>query len=64
MDIGDDIKEVILEILPGVGGQESKIFAQEMFLMYQNYAYYKGWSCTILTEDRTEIGMLNLMLFF
>lgn len=53
---GDDVREVIIEILPGVGGQESQVFAQEMFLMYQNYAYYKGWSCTILTEDRTEIG--------
>jgi peptide chain release factor 1 len=58
-----NIKDVIMEIRAGVGGNEAALFAQEMFRMYSRYAEIKGWKLTILEESRSELkGLKEIVL--
>lgn len=47
-----DSRDAILELTPGVGGQEAALFAAEMLEMYQRLADTKGWRFEVqqLTE--------------
>uniref|UniRef100_A0A0B7A8Z8 Prokaryotic-type class I peptide chain release factors domain-containing protein n=1 Tax=Arion vulgaris TaxID=1028688 RepID=A0A0B7A8Z8_9EUPU len=57
--VGEDLanhSDVVLEVTAGVGGQEAMLFAAEILSMYRNYAYYKGWTITGLTDDTSDIG--------
>ncbi|XP_072906518.1 peptide chain release factor 1-like, mitochondrial isoform X1 [Hemitrygon akajei] len=51
--------DLILEVTAGVGGQESMLFAAEMFEMYQGYAAYKHWDFDVLDYRRSELGGLR-----
>jgi len=48
----------MFEITAGVGGQEAMIFTQELFEMYNSYAYFKGWTNEIADYNNTEMGMI------
>ena len=52
----NDEKNVILEIRPGVGGEESALFAHSLFRMYSMYAETKRWKTEILNANETELG--------
>ncbi|KAL8186051.1 UNVERIFIED_CONTAM: Peptide chain release factor 1-like, mitochondrial [Gekko kuhli] len=54
-----DESDLILEVMAGVGGQESMLFTAEMFDMYQQYAAYKNWSFEILEYMSSDIGGLR-----
>ncbi len=51
-----DSKNAILEIRAGAGGDESALFAADLFRMYGHFAEKKGWKATILNSNRTPIG--------
>ena len=51
-----DGRDVILEIRGGAGGEESALFAAELYRMYTMYAAEKGWQMEILSENETELG--------
>ncbi|CAL1279979.1 unnamed protein product [Larinioides sclopetarius] len=51
-----DDKDIIIELTPGVGGQEAMLFAKDMFDMYCRYANWKGWKAEILRFDTTDLG--------
>lgn len=51
-----DDKDIILELTPGVGGQEAMLFTNDMFEMYRNFVTRKGWSYEILKYETTGIG--------
>ncbi|XP_060849851.1 peptide chain release factor 1-like, mitochondrial [Rhopalosiphum padi] len=51
-----DCEDIMLEITAGVGGQEAMIFTQELFEMYNSFAYYKGWKSEIADYCHTEMG--------
>lgn len=51
-----DGKNAILEIRAAAGGDESGIFAAELFRMYQKYSESKGWKFFILSSNRTTVG--------
>ncbi len=53
------IKSVILEIRAGTGGEESALFAQDLFRMYQRYAAKNNWSLKIIDANSTSIGGLK-----
>ncbi|SBS82372.1 peptide release factor, putative [Plasmodium ovale curtisi] len=42
-----DVHEATLEILPGVGGQEAKLFCRELLGMYENYCRVRGYECEV-----------------
>jgi peptide chain release factor 1 len=59
----NDEKNVIIEIRPGAGGDESELFAAEIFRMYTRYAERKGWKTNILTSQTTGIGGIKEISF-
>jgi peptide chain release factor 1 len=61
-DDADD-KSVIMEIRAGVGGDESGIFAGDLFRQYQSYAANKGWKVEILDENPTELNGYKEIIF-
>ncbi len=46
---------IIIEIRPGTGGDEAKIWQQDLLRMYQRFAVQKGWEVRVLGEDSLEI---------
>lgn len=52
----NDDKDVIVEIRAGAGGDESGLFAAELFRMYSRYAQLQGWKVDILDSHTTGIG--------
>lgn len=51
-----DDKNVIIEIRPGAGGDESELFAGEIYRMYSHYAEVMGWKTNVLNSNTTGIG--------
>jgi peptide chain release factor 1 len=51
-----DEKNVLLEIRAGAGGDESSLFAQDLFRMYSRYAENKRWQLEVLDTSISPIG--------
>ncbi|MBR3814343.1 MAG: peptide chain release factor 1 [Spirochaetaceae bacterium] len=49
-------KNIIMEIRGGTGGDESSLFAADLFRMYTRYADMKGWKYEIMDANETEVG--------
>ncbi|MFA6547331.1 MAG: peptide chain release factor 1 [Candidatus Magasanikbacteria bacterium] len=58
-----DKKDVIVEIRAGVGGDESALFAAELFRMYSRYAERKNWKVDVIDANRIEIGGYKEIIF-
>jgi peptide chain release factor 1 len=54
---------VIVEIRAGAGGQESALFAADLFRMYSRYAAIKGWKTATLDSQPTELGGFKQITF-
>ena len=52
----DDARDVIMEIKAGTGGEEAALFAGDLLRMYARYAEKRGWSVSVQSENRTELG--------
>ena len=52
----NDEKNVIVEIRSGVGGEESALFASDLYRMYAMYAEMHGWKTEIASLSETELG--------
>ncbi|MDR0673040.1 MAG: peptide chain release factor 1 [Zoogloeaceae bacterium] len=52
----DDRRDILLEIRAGTGGDESALFAGELFRMYSRYAERQGWRVEILSANAPELG--------
>lgn len=50
----NDERNVIMEIRSGVGGEESSLFAHDLFRMYSMYAESKGWKIDIVNLNETS----------
>lgn len=51
-----DEKNVILEIRAGTGGEESALFAAELFRMYSKYAEKQRWKIGVIDSNPTGLG--------
>lgn len=58
-----DQKNVIIEIRAGVGGDESSLFAGDLFRMYTRYAERQGWKVTLISQSRNELGGFKEVIF-
>ncbi len=56
-------RNVIVEIRPAAGGEESALFAQELFRMYLYYAERMGWKTEILSRQDTDLGGMKEVSF-
>jgi len=52
----NDMRNVILEVRAGTGGEEAALFAANLFRMYCRFAERKGWRVEILSANETGIG--------
>lgn len=59
----NDKKNAIIEIRAGTGGDESALFAADLFRMYSRFAENMGWKVSILDSNRIEIGGFKEVIF-
>jgi peptide chain release factor 1 len=52
----NDDKNLFLEIRAGTGGDESGLFAGDLFRMYTRYAERQGWQVELVSESPSELG--------
>jgi peptide chain release factor 1 len=52
----DDSRPAFVEIRAGTGGDESALFAADLFRMYTRYAERKRWAIEIISESASELG--------
>jgi len=52
----NDERNLFLEIRAGTGGDESALFAGDLFRMYSRYAERQGWKVEIVSASESEIG--------
>ncbi len=52
----NDSKNVIMELRGGVGGEESALFAADLYRMYSMYAEKHGWKLELMNYNDTELG--------
>ena len=52
----NDSKNVIMEIRGGVGGEESSLFAADLYRMYSMYVERRGWKLDVVNVSETELG--------
>jgi peptide chain release factor 1 len=61
-DDADD-NSVIMEIRAGVGGEESALFAGDLFRQYRAYALRQGWKVEIIEENATSLNGYKEIIF-
>ncbi len=52
----NDEKNIFLEIRAGTGGDESGLFAGDLFRMYSRYAERQGWKVEVMSANEGEMG--------
>ena len=52
----NDDRNLFLEIRAGTGGDESGLFAGDLFRMYTRYAERQGWQVELISESPSELG--------
>jgi peptide chain release factor 1 len=52
----NDDRNVIVEIRAGAGGEESALFAYDLYRMYSMYAAASGWKTELLSLNETGLG--------
>ena len=61
-DEADD-NSVIMEIRAGVGGEESALFAGDLFNQYKSYALRQGWKVEVIEENATSLRGYKEIVF-
>ena len=59
----NDDRNVIVEIRGGAGGEESALFAYDLYRMYSMYAETKGFKTEVLNLNETELGGIKEISF-
>ena len=52
----NDERNIFLEIRAGTGGNESALFAGDLFRMYARYAERQRWKVEVVSESEGEVG--------
>lgn len=61
-DAADD-NSVIMEIRAGVGGEESALFAGDLYNQYKSYALRQGWKVEVIEENATSLHGYKEIVF-
>lgn len=59
----NDARNVIMELRQGEGGDESALFAADMFRMYMRYAERRGWKLEVVNANENGIGGYKEVIF-
>ncbi|MGH8633062.1 MAG: peptide chain release factor 1, partial [Burkholderiales bacterium] len=52
----NDERNIFLEIRAGTGGEESALFAGELFRLYSRYAERKRWQVEVVSQSPSDLG--------
>ena len=52
----NDERNIFLEIRAGTGGDESALFAGDLYRMYARYAERQGWKVEVVSHSEGEVG--------
>ena len=52
----NDDRNIFLEIRAGTGGDESALFAGDLFRMYSRYAERQRWQVTVVSQSLSDVG--------
>jgi peptide chain release factor 1 len=58
-----DSRNTIIEIRAGAGGQESALFAADLYRMYTKYAEARGWKFENLDSSPSDLGGYKEIIF-
>lgn len=58
-----DVKDVIMEIRAGAGGEEAGLFAGDLYRMYGRYADRRGWRMEVLSTSPSDLGGFKEVIF-
>ncbi len=58
-----ETKNAIIEIRGGAGGEESALFAADLFRMYNRYAETQGFRVELMESHPTELGGFKTVIF-
>jgi peptide chain release factor 1 len=58
-----DSRNTIIEIRAGAGGQESALFAADLYRMYTRYAEARGWKGENLDSSSSDLGGYKEVIF-
>ena len=58
-----DSRNTIVEIRAGAGGQESALFAADLYRMYTRYAETHGWKVETLDSSSSDLGGFKEIIF-
>ena len=58
-----DLKNIIMEIRAGTGGDEAALFAADLFRMYSKYAELKNWKIAIMSSHESGLGGFKEIVF-
>ena len=59
----NDEKNIFMEIRAGVGGDESALFAADLYRMYGNYAVRNRWKTEVISFNENGIGGFKEIVF-
>ncbi|MGD8213552.1 peptide chain release factor 1 [Aestuariimicrobium sp. Y1814] len=58
-----DSSDALVEIKSGEGGEESALFARDLFEMYQRHVEGRGWKVEVLDDQTTDLGGFKSITF-
>ena len=59
----EDVKNVMMELRAGTGGDEASIFAGDLFRMYTKYCEGKGWKVNVVDMSEGTSGGFKEIIF-
>jgi len=59
----EDVKNAVMEIRAGTGGDEASIFAGDLYRMYTKYCESKGWSVSLVDYNEGTAGGFKEIIF-
>ena len=59
----DELKNTILEIRAGTGGEEAALFVADLFRLYSKYIERKGWKVDVMNTHPSELGGFKEIVF-
>jgi peptide chain release factor 1 len=58
-----DSRNTIIEIRAGAGGQESALFAADLYRMFTHYAEARGWKVETMDSNPSDLGGFKEIIF-